>query len=111
MVCQIGHTNIVQTAACLPWLLWTVDGYGATGRRWRGVLRSAFVALQAFTGHPQTFVYSLLLISAYAVVMARASHRTRGDYLRSLLFITGGVLLAAVQILPTFELMRNSLRA
>jgi hypothetical protein len=32
MVEQIGHTNMC-TAAVLPWLLWAVDGYLATGRR------------------------------------------------------------------------------
>ena len=111
MVCQIGHTNIVQTAACLPWILWAVDGYGLTGRRWRGVLLSALIALQVFAGHPQTLVYSLLLLSAYALVMARASKETRGAYWRSLIFIGAGVFLAAVQIVPTFELMRNSPRS
>lgn len=111
MVCQIGHTNIVQTAACLPWILWAIDGYGLTGRKWRGVLLSVFVAVQVFAGHPQTLVYSLLLTSTYAIVMARASKQTRGAYLRSLLFIGAGVLLAAVQIVPTFELMRNSPRS
>lgn len=111
MVCQIGHTNIVQTAACLPWILWAIDGYGLTGRKWRGVLLSAFVAVQVFAGHPQTLVYSLLLALAYAVVMARAAKETRGDYWRSLLFAGAGVLLAAVQIVPTFELMRNSPRS
>jgi len=87
MVCQIGHTNIVQTAACLPWILWAIDGYGLTSRKWRGLWISVFVAVQVFAGHPQTLVYSLLLISAYAVVMARAAKQTRGAYWRSLLFI------------------------
>jgi hypothetical protein len=111
MVCQIGHTNIVQTAACLPWILWAVDGYGLTGRRWRGVLLSALIALQVFVGHPQTLVYSLLLVTAYALIMACGSKEMRGAFRRSLIFIGAGVLLAAVQIVPTFELMRNSLRA
>jgi len=111
MVCQIGHTNIAQTGALMPWVLWAVDGYGSTGRRRRGVLLAALVALQSFVGHQQTFAYSLLLASAYALVMARASVERRGDYLRSLALVGAGVLLSAVQILPTFELLRNSPRA
>ena len=111
MICQVGHTNIVQTAACLPWILWAVDGYGLTGRRWRGVLLSALVALQVFVGHPQTLVYSLLLASAYALVMSRAAKETRRAYWRSLIYMGAGLLLAAVQIVPTFELMRNSPRS
>src|SRR5438270_117671 len=111
MVCQIGHTNVAQTAACLPWVLWAVDGYGATGSRRRGVLLAALVALQSYAGHQQTLAYSLLLASAYALVMARASTETRRNYLRSLALAAAGVPLSAVQILPTSELLRNSPRA
>ncbi|MFL6337467.1 MAG: YfhO family protein [Pyrinomonadaceae bacterium] len=111
LVGQIGHINIVQTGACLPWVLWALDGYGATGRRKYGVLLAAFVALQTFVGHQQTLAYSLLLVTAYAVASAYAVRVRRARYLWSLAFLAAGVLLAAVQILPTFELLRNSLRA
>jgi hypothetical protein len=111
MVCQIGHTNVAQTGACLPWVLWAVDGYGAAGSRRRGALLAALVALQSFAGHQQTLAYSLLLAAVYALVMARASTETRRSYLRSLALVAAGVLLSAVQILPTFELLRNSPRA
>ena len=111
LIAQIGHTNVIQTAALLPWLLWAVDGYGSSGERKRGVLLAGIVALQAFTGHQQTLSYALLLATAYATVMWRASQPARNWYLRSLLFLAAGLLLAAVQILPTYELMRNSLRS
>jgi hypothetical protein len=63
LVGQISHINIVQTGACLPWVLWAVDGYGAgRGRRW-GLILAALVALQTFAGHQQTLAYSLLLVS------------------------------------------------
>src|SRR5215207_9178050 len=111
LVGQIGHVNIVQTAACLPWVLWALDGYGATGGRKWGVLLAAFVALQTFAGHQQTLAYSLLLAAAYAAASAYAVRESRARYLWSLALLAAGVLLAAVQILPTFELLRNSLRA
>jgi hypothetical protein len=82
-----------------------------TGRRRWGVVLAALVALQTFAGHQQTLAYSLLLASAYAVANAYSSRESRARYLWSLLFVVAGVLLAAVQILPTFELLRNSLRA
>ena len=111
LVAQLGHTNIVHVASLLPWLLWAVDGYGATGSRGRGVLLASIVALQAFAGHQQTLVFSLLLAAAYAVALARALRPARTWYLWSLLLLAAGMLLAAVQILPTYELMRNSVRA
>ncbi len=110
MVCQIGHTNVAQTGACLPWVLWAVEGYGATGSRRRGLLLAALVALQSFAGHQQTFAYSLLLVCMYSLVLARNEAEARGRYLRALALVVAGVLLSAVQIVPTFELLRNSPR-
>jgi hypothetical protein len=74
-------------------------------------LLAALVALQTFAGHQQTLAYSLLLAAAYALFNAYASRESRARYLWSLALLAAGVLLAAVQILPTFELLRNSLRA
>lgn len=130
LVGQIGHTNILHTAALLPWLLWAVDGYGASGKRSRGVLLAMLVAVQVFAGHQQSLVYALLVAAAYAVVMWRAtkepgessqrlqqakqsqqSKQSGAAYLWSLVFIAAGLALAAVQILPTLELLRNSLRS
>lgn len=111
MVEQIGHTNIVHTAAVLPWLLWAIDGYLATGERRRGFLIVALLALQIFAGHQQTFAYSLLLVSAYGLVMAQTLPQARKRLGAVAIFIIAGLALAAVQILPTFELLRNSLRA
>src|SRR2546429_3273860 len=108
IVGQIGHINIVQTAALMPWVLWALDGYALSGERKRGVLLAALIALQAFVGHQQTLAYSLLLAAVYAVASAFAEKKTRTRYLWSLAFVGAGVLLAAVQILPTFELLRNS---
>ena len=112
MVAKVGQTNVVQTAALLPWVLWAVDRYGMSGKRSHGVVLALLVAVQVFAGHQQTFAYSFLLAAAYAIVMARASAgRERWSYLRALVLLSAGVILAAVQILPTVELLRNSLRA
>jgi hypothetical protein len=109
LVAQIGHTNVAHTAALLPWLFWALESYGQTADRRRGVLLAAIVALQCFAGHQQTFVYSLIVAAAYALLMWRAG-RAR-SYLWSLLLIFAGLTLAAVQIIPIFELLRFSLRS
>ncbi len=112
MVAKVGQTNVVQTAALLPWVLWAIDRYASNGKRTRGLLIAVLVGLQVFAGHQQTFAYSFLLAACYAVVMARSSSgRERRSYLWSFGLLTTGVALAAVQILPTLELLRHSLRA
>lgn len=111
LIAQLAHINIVQVAAMLPWILWALDGYGSgLGRKW-GALLAVFIALQVFVGHQQTLAYSVLLVSAYAAATALANSEARRRYLQSLAFIAAGLALAAVQILPTFELLRNSPRA
>jgi hypothetical protein len=109
LVAQLGHTNIVHTAALLPWLIWGIDGYGQSGDRRRGFVLAVIVALQCFAGHPQTFVYALLVAAAYAILLWWG--REARAYLWSLLMIGAGLALAAVQICPTLELLRFSLRS
>ncbi|HLM57618.1 MAG TPA: YfhO family protein [Pyrinomonadaceae bacterium] len=109
LVAQLAHVNVVQTAAMLPWVLWALDGYASA--QGRGALVSLFVALQAFAGHQQTLAYSLLLVAAYALVSALAQREARPRYLRSLAYVAAGLPLAAVQLIPTYELLRRSLRS
>lgn len=108
---QISHINIVQTAAILPWILWSVESFAQSGNFKRGTILAALVAIQFFAGHQQTFVYSFLLTIAYAIAMSFSQAPQRKRYLWSLMFIAIGLLVAAVQILPTFELLRNSPRS
>ncbi|HEX7720921.1 MAG TPA: hypothetical protein VF397_02100, partial [Pyrinomonadaceae bacterium] len=108
---QISHINIIQTSAILPWVLWSVEGYAAKGTFKRGALISVVVAIQFFAGHQQTFVNSLLLVTVYVIVMAVANRESLWRYLTSFAFIAVGLLLSAVQILPTFELLRRSERS
>jgi hypothetical protein len=111
LVEQVGHTNVLQTAAMLPWVLWAAEAHVATGSRRRGLLLAGLVALQVFAGHQQTSAYALLLTAAYTLVLLRASKRSLSAYLSPLAMLALGFLLAAVQILPTIELLRNSMRA
>ena len=108
---QISHINIVQTAVLMPWVLWSVERYAETGSLRRGAITACLIAVQFFAGHQQAFVNSFLLITVYVVVMAITHPAIRKRYLTSLAFMATGLLLAAVQILPTFELLRRSERS
>jgi hypothetical protein len=100
----------IQAAGLLPWILWSIDGYGMTGRRSRAVVIPVLVALQLFAGHPQTFVYSMFLAGAYALVMALRKGGVNRAYLYSLGMMVAGIALGAVQLLPTLELTQHSFR-
>ena len=112
MVAKVGQTNVIQTAALLPWIFWAIERYAATGKRTHGFLLAVLVAAQLFAGHQQTFAYASLLATAYALTMARVSNASRRNrYLSTIGLMVTGLALAAVQVLPTVELLRRSLRA
>ena len=110
-IAHIGHTVFIQTAGLLPWILWAIDGYTVTGRRSWALMIATLVALQTFAGHPQALVYSLLLAATYSGYMALNNRILRLRYLGAVAMFAAGLALAAVQILPTLELARNSFRA
>src|SRR5437667_3821502 len=87
LVGQISHINIVQTAAMLPWVLWALESFVGSHEYKRGALLAGMVALQVFAGHQQAFVYSLMLVAAYAIVMAVTDAQLRMRYLSSLAFV------------------------
>lgn len=107
---QIAHTNMLHIYAVLPWIFWSIDGYVMEPSRRRGALISIIVGLGVFAGYFQTLAYGLLLAGAYALVHATAEdERRRKPWLLTIVFLGVGLLVGAIQILPSFELLRNSL--
>jgi hypothetical protein len=137
LIARFAVLTIVSAAAWLPWLLWAVEGLtppatlstggeagerpspsplqgGGMGRGWHtALLLAGVVAMLLLAGHAQTAFYSLLLAGAYALWKLIAS--AQGQRVQRVALITGAVLLgaalAAVQLVPTAELMQQSQRA
>jgi hypothetical protein len=127
-VAQIEHLNQFQVLAWLPWLLWIFDGPPArraslfTGLRASlariGALAMVF-ALQVFAGHMQSVFICIVGLAAYVLLPAvwrKARRRDVGLSLAlSVAVLVGATasaaFLAAVQLLPTFELSRLSVRS
>lgn len=113
LVSRFGFLSITSAAPWLPWLLWALDGlWQSEGRdlRRRIALLGGIVGLQLLAGHAQTTFYSLALAGLYALWRA-----TRLGRPKRLAAAVGGVALgvglAAIQLLPTLELMQTSQRA
>jgi hypothetical protein len=108
MVAQLGHLNMVEVAVWLPLELLLLRLAILGVRPLLTVpLLSVTLAVAFFAGHTQLFLYELLALALFV-----AFH---GEYKRSLPLLAaaaaGAGLLAAVQILPSIELTRLSLRA
>ncbi len=110
MTARLAYINLIQVAAWLPWLLLAAGRVARSGSwRWGGVL-AGVIAAQLFAGHPQTCVYCFLA----AVVWFAASLRDTSRKARAVGVCAAAVavsfMIAAVQLLPTLELVLQSRR-
>jgi hypothetical protein len=124
------HPNVVAAVAHLPWLLWAID-VALVERGRRAIAAQAGVALltgsQLLIGCPQYVWFSLLTEVAYGgwvlaelSLARRASGKTEADTSQGLDFSKAafqtlialglGVLLGAVQWLPTLDALGSSQR-
>lgn len=125
---RLWFITINNAVAWLPWIVLasTPPLFGAgPNEGGAGGLRSlltlsALIALQLLAGHAQSSFYTLLLAGAWVVwhSLLPSSNRERGNYqspMTSLFFFTLAILFAlcltAIQLIPTFELLRESPRA
>jgi Bacterial membrane protein YfhO len=117
LIGRFGFLSITSAVAWLPWLMWAVDGLLASGVEdispARVALLAAITALQLLAGHAQTAFYSIVLAAVYTIWRAQSSQG--GARARRLFGVFGGLglgaLIAAVQLVPTAELVLQSQRA
>jgi hypothetical protein len=111
MISHLSHTVIIHAAAWIPLILWSFE---ELRRRWSagwflaGVLAVTFSFLG---GHTQIFFYGLILSTGYAIIVGWSAPVGRWRYysICSLIIILS-IGLAAIQIIPTAELVTQSVR-
>ncbi len=123
LMAQVPNLNIMTGATWLPLILYAVIQV-TQKRSWLvAMLAGIPLALQIFTAQPQIVFYTLLTISGYGLYTTGADfffgHNGSRRNIRYALHtglllavtILTGWLLAAPQLLPTFELQQLSVRA
>lgn len=114
MVAHLGHTNRINAAAWLPWILLAIEQLHRRAN-WRWVtLGAAFIALQLFAGDPQMTLYSVMVAGAYGVfnLLFRIPQAGRFKFLfASAAMSICGALLSMIQLLPERELLKYGERA
>ncbi|MBN1976520.1 MAG: YfhO family protein [Anaerolineae bacterium] len=123
---QVEHVNQLQGLAWLPLMLWLWDKSQIANRKpasvWFGTAAfsglTIVIALVLLAGHTQTAFISLVGLAVYGLgpalwrALRRRQWRPLGQ--RTALLATAaalGIMLAAVQLIPTWELTRLSVRA
>jgi len=107
-ISHLRHLNIIQAASLIPWLFLLALKFSQTKNPKFLLFFSLFLSQQIFTGHFQTVFISLLAVTGYFLLTLYHKKKLL-IYLMTGIVI--GFLLASVQIFPTLELTRNSVRS
>ncbi len=116
LIAHLEQANLLAAAVWCPWLLWAVERARqavtpAEALRW-GVWGGLFLALQIFAGYPQSTWHSGLILAAYVLCYSfnTSAQARKHIWMATLVMAVGGLLLAAVQLLPTRELQAQGER-
>lgn len=111
MMAHLGHVNIIHAACWLPLILWGLENIKDKKNYW--LVITAFGVFNCIlAGHPQIMFYTLALSSLYIVFLSiRQNQFDWKLFIKCVSVIFSGVLLASIQLLPTFELMQQSVRS
>jgi hypothetical protein len=111
---HLVHTSMINALASVPFVIWGLEWSWETGR-WRGVVIGAFaLACQVFAGHLQDVLLTSGIVGLYGLFRALTEPPGYPRW-RSPVMAAGlvglGVLLSAVQWVPSKELLDRSPRA
>jgi len=103
------HPNAIAVVAHIPWLLWAIDVVMLDGSRRKVTGAQAAIALltgsQILLGYPQYVWFSLIAEAAYVIFL-----RLNDRWGRLVVAKGIGLLLGAVQLLPTIDALTQSTR-
>lgn len=116
MMGHLGHTSIINAGAWLPLIVWSIEALAERRTAARFVTGALTVALCLLSGHPQIFVYAMLLAGGLAlrnlwVTCADDSTTAIGLATTYAGLVVLGVAACAVQLLPLLEFRELSARS
>lgn len=110
-VVHVQHLHLIQTAAILPWLFWTSNEFFKHRKIIYLLALSFFLSQQIFAGFPQLVFYGLVALSFYLMFKVYESNFAKFKLIIIFIFfIMLGFALSAIQIIPTYELLKISVR-
>lgn len=107
------HTSMINALASVPWIIWGLERSWNTGRLTGAGITGIALACQVFAGHLQDAVFSIQLISLLTIyqLISCKDWKTRKWFIACGGFaMILGVLIAAVQWLPSYELLKRTPR-
>lgn len=106
---HVQHHNLLQTASLIPWIFWAVNEFLKTKKLLFLLLLTIILSQQFMAGFPQITFYSLIALSLYlGIKHLFETPKSLKVYVAVSSAIILGTLIAAVQILPSYEFFQNS---
>ena len=112
----LGHMSPVQSYIWLPLVIYFINRAVHADRIWRSaIIAGALWGIQILAGAPQDAFYTFLASTLFLLCTVERGQRLRSSVARvltitAILFLIGAGL-SSVQIIPAFELIRESVRA
>ncbi len=106
-----GHIDIISTFIWVPAVFWSITNALESKKKKYTFLSILFLSLQILAGYMAVIVFTLELIFIYQAVLSifdRKNILKRLINFILIIFISFGI--SAVQLLPTIEFVRNSIR-
>ena len=110
IVCWMGYGTMSYAILYLPLLLFGIESYFGSKNKFSALIIVISVPLSFFSGHFQTSLYLLLVSTLYIghkYLMTRKGKTT----VLVLLFIIAGLVLSAIQIIPSIKFYEQSVRS
>ena len=106
---HVQHHNLIQTASLTPWLFWQIEEFLKSKKLKNLLIFSLILSQQFMAGFPQITFYSLI---AVCLCLGLKHIFEAAKPFKVYFFITVaiilGILIAAVQIIPSYEFLQNS---
>ena len=108
----------IVTGAYLPWAVWCVEGFVSNRRKRDLVGLAGITTLQLLAGHFNLAFITTITVVLYGVLRAFIQPKSEETLTKKfrpagavLLFLVVGYFMAAIQLLPSYELKQNSHRS
>jgi len=111
MISNRSHPVFIYTMVWTPLILLFLEKYRKSRRLEFVLVSSIIYSISFFAGHPQIFLYSSLVILLFIIYYTFIYEGGKKYYflLSGLVFIIG-FLIISIQLIPTYELIKNSIR-
>ncbi len=108
------HTSMVNALVSVPLLFWAVEAGWERRRLWPMALEALAMACQVFAGHLQDTILTGMALGLYTLYRALTESSVRAGFKvlgMGAVLVVLGLLIAAVQWIPSKELLDRSPRA